>query len=106
MRRRVVQLFTALSVLAATSPAFAQGTVTGNTNPNLKWVVISAGFGMAFASGFCGLAQGRATAAGLEGMARNPGVAGAIRISLIIGLAFIESLALYSLVIIFLKVSV
>ncbi len=37
-------------------------------------------------------------------MARNPAAAGAIRFALMIGLLFIESLALYTLVIIFLKV--
>ena len=44
-------------------------------------------------------------AAAVEAMARNPGAAGAIRIALILGLALIESLALYTLVIIFAKVT-
>ena len=69
------------------------------------WVPISAGFGMAIASGLCGLAQAKAVAASAEGMARNPGAAGAIRFALLIGLVLIESLALYTLVIIILKVS-
>jgi F-type H+-transporting ATPase subunit c len=70
-----------------------------------NWVAITSGFAMAIASAFCGLAQGRATAAAVEAMARNPGAAGAIRIALILGLALIESLALYTLVIIFAKVT-
>lgn len=60
---------------------------------------------MAIASGLCGLAQGKAIASAVEGMARNPGAASAIQLAMLIGLAFIESLALYTLLIVFLKVS-
>ena len=63
-----------------------------------------AGIGMGIASGLCGLGQGRATASAAEAMARNPGARPGIQFVLILGLALIESLALYTLVIIFLKV--
>ena len=92
------------SVLFLTaSPVFAQeaGGAAGGTN----WVAITSGFAMAIASGLCGLGQAKATAAAVEGMARNPGAAAAIRVALILGLALIESLALYTLVIIFAKVN-
>ena len=56
---------------------------------------------MAIASGLCGLAQGKAIASAVEGMARNPGAAKAIQLAMLIGLAFIESLALYTLLIVF-----
>jgi F-type H+-transporting ATPase subunit c len=59
---------------------------------------------MAFASGLCALGQGKATAAAAEAMARNPEARAAIQFVLILGLALIESLALYTLVIIFAKV--
>jgi F-type H+-transporting ATPase subunit c len=65
------------------------------------WVPISAAFGMAIASSLCGLAQGKAIASAVEGMARNPGAAKAIQLAMLIGLAFIESLALYTLLIVF-----
>ena len=65
---------------------------------------ISSGFGMAIASGLCGLAQARAVAAAAEGMARNPGASAAIRFALLLGLILIESLALYTLAIIIVKV--
>ena len=65
------------------------------------WVPISAAFGMAIASSLCGLAQGKAVASAVEGMARNPGAAKAIQLAMLIGLAFIESLALYTLLIVF-----
>ena len=70
----------------------------------LNWVAIASGFSMAIASGFCGIAQGRASAAACEGLARNPGAAPAIRFALILGLALIESMALYTFLIIFVKV--
>ena len=85
--------------------AFAQNQGTPNNQTvNGHWVPISAGFSMAIASGLCGLAQAKAVAAAAEGMARNPGAAGAIRFALLLGLVLIESLALYTLVIIILKV--
>ncbi len=92
----------ALILFLEGTPVFAQapGGATSFTN----WVALTSGFSMAIASAFCGLAQGRATAAAAEGMARNPGAAAAIRLALILGLAFIESLALYTFVIIFIKV--
>ena len=69
-----------------------------------QWLAISAGFAMAIASSLCGLAQGKAIASAVEGMARNPGAAKAIQLAMLIGLAFIESLALYTLLIVFVKV--
>jgi F-type H+-transporting ATPase subunit c len=53
---------------------------------------------MGVAAGLCGLGQGRAVASAAEGMARNPGAIAAIRVSLLLGLAFMESLALFTLV--------
>ncbi|MCC6860227.1 MAG: ATP synthase F0 subunit C [Bryobacterales bacterium] len=88
-----------LALFAFASPMFAQGT--GGTN----WVAITSGFSMAIASAVCGLAQAKAVAAAAEGMARNPGASAAIRFALLLGLVLIESLALYTLVIIFVKVT-
>jgi len=93
----LAMLFLACSVLSAQTP--------GNPTPGGHWVPISAAFAMAIASSLCGLAQGKAVASAVEGMARNPGAAKAIQLAMLIGLAFIESLALYTLLIVFLKVS-
>lgn len=65
--------------------------------------MLAAGFSMAFASAICGIAQGKAISSACEGAARNPGMADKLQIMMIIGLAFIESLALYTMVIIFVK---
>jgi F-type H+-transporting ATPase subunit c len=98
--RTLSKLFMVLSALSFAVPAFAQGG--GMTQDS--WVAITAGFSMAIASGICALAQGKATAAAAEGLARNPAARPGIQLALILGLALIESLALYTLVIIFAKV--
>ncbi len=90
-----------LALFVFASPIFAASATPEN---NFHWVAITSGFSMAIASGLCGLAQAKAVAAAAEGMGRNPGASAAIRGSLIIGLVLIESLALYTLVIIFAKV--
>ncbi len=96
-----------LALLMLASPIFAQAPAAGSAaaEAHAQWVVITAGFSMAIASGLCGLAQAKAVASAAEGMARNPGAAAAIRFALLLGLVLIESLALYTLVIIFVKVS-
>jgi F-type H+-transporting ATPase subunit c len=92
----------ALAALFMASPAFAQ---TGGGGAAPSWVPIGAGIGMAIASGLCGLGQGRATASATEALARNPGARAGILTMLLLGLAFMESLALFTLLIIFAKVS-
>jgi F-type H+-transporting ATPase subunit c len=62
-------------------------------------LVIATGFGVAFAAIAGSIGQGRATAAAVEAMARQPENSGAIRNAMIIGLALIESLTIYALVI-------
>jgi len=93
------KVFMVLSALCFAIPAFAQGGASGGTN----WVAVAAGIAMAIASAGCGLGQGRAAAAATEGIARNPSAGSAIQTALIIGLAFIESLAIYTLLIVFVK---
>ena len=59
---------------------------------------------VALAAGLCGLGQGKATASATEALARNPGARAGIQLLLVLGLAFIESLTLFTLVVIFLEV--
>ena len=98
--RKLSYLFLALSALFLSAPLYAQGGAAAGTN----WVAITAGFAMAIASAVCGLGQAKATAAATESLARNPAARPGIQLALILGLALIESLALYTLVIIFAKV--
>jgi F-type H+-transporting ATPase subunit c len=98
-----------LAILIVASPMiFAQANPADTSaiaQAHAQWTAIAAGFSMAIASGMCGLAQAKAVAAAAEGMARNPGAAASIRFALLLGLVLIESLALYTLVVIFVKVS-
>jgi F-type H+-transporting ATPase subunit c len=96
--------FMALALMFCAVPMFAQGGAAGSTSGGNQWVPVTAGFAMAIASGLCAIGQGKAIAGAAEGIARNPGAFPAIRFALIFGLALIESLALYTLVIIFVKV--
>jgi F-type H+-transporting ATPase subunit c len=97
--RKLQYLFMMLAVLCFAVPAFAQ---SGSSSIDL--VPIGAGIGMALAAGLCGLGQGKATASACEALARNPGARGGLMIFLVLGLALIESLTLFTLVIILVKV--
>ncbi len=88
--------------LLVSPAAFAQAAPA--TSGGTSWVAISAAFGMALAAFGGALAQSRVASSACEGMARNPGASGAIRAAMILGLVFIETLALLTLVIIFAKV--
>src|SRR5690242_18880447 len=103
MRKTLSFVFLMLAVMYLGMRVLAQGepAATGNAT---NWVAISAGFAMAIASGLCGLGPAKPTAAATEALARNPGARPGIQLALILGLALIESLALYTLVIIFAKV--
>ena len=98
--KKLQYLFMSLAAMLLATPAFGQSA--GDTSSHW-WVSIAAGLGMALAAGLCGLGQGRATASASEALARNPGARPGIFLFLLIGLAFIESLALFTFVIIFLK---
>ena len=67
-----------------------------------QWLIIASAFAMAIAAAGCGYAQSRAMTAACEGVSRNPGATDTIRLFLILGLAFIEFLALLTFVVILL----
>ena len=100
MLKSMKYTFMALAAMLLATPAFAQAA----SEPTSPWTPLAAGLGMALAAGLCGLGQGRATGSAVEAIARNPGARPAIFTSLILGLALIESLALFTFVIIFLYV--
>jgi F-type H+-transporting ATPase subunit c len=100
-------LATVLVVLGSSSffgsLAFAQGADAavrqqGLAN-NFGMIALAAGLGIGIAALGGGIGQGRAAAAALDGIARNPGAAGQIRGPMILGLALIESLVIYALII-------
>ena len=102
MRKFGMLMFMMMTASVMAVPAFAQGTTGAVAGTN--WVALTSGFAIALAAGLAGLGQGRAAAAACEAVARNPGARPGIMVFLIIGLAFIESLVLFTLVIIFVKV--
>lgn len=102
MRKTLSVMFMLMAVMCFAVPVFAQPEAAAAAGPN--WVAITSGFAMAIASAVCGIGQAKATAASCEALARNPAARPGIQLALILGLALIESLALYTLVIIFAKV--
>lgn len=103
MRKVTLVFLSLLAIVMMTMPAYAQGGAAAPAS-NVNWVAIASGFGIAIAAGLAALGQGRVGAAACEGMARNPAARPGIQLALILGLAFIESLVLFTLVIIFAKV--
>ncbi|GIW71955.1 MAG: hypothetical protein KatS3mg102_1497 [Planctomycetota bacterium] len=68
----------------------------------LSYLVLATAFPLGIAAFGGALAQGRAIGSACEGIARQPEAAGSIQTAMIIGLALIESLVIYALVIAFL----
>ncbi len=94
-------LFLVLAVLIIASPAYAQAP--GAAGPSNWTVPIGVGLGMGLAAGLAGLGQGRVAGAVAEALARNPGARPGIQLALFIGLAFIESLVLFTFVLLFIR---
>jgi F-type H+-transporting ATPase subunit c len=99
-------LATLLLILCASGLAFADVTATEpaamqaeGLAENYGWIALAAGLAIGIAALGGGIGQGRAAAAALDGIARNPGAAGQIRGPMILGLALIESLVIYALII-------
>ena len=94
-----------LSVIAAVAtalvliPAMAFAQETANKFDSNRWVAAAAGFAIGIAALGGTMGQSRAAAAALEGISRNPGAAARIQTPMILGLALIESLVLFALVI-------
>ena len=91
----------ALVLVLSASAVFAQEAVTTTAGNPVRWGAISAAFVLGIAAAAGAIGQSRAIVAACEGIARNPGAAGAIRLAMIIGLALIESLVIYALLIAF-----
>ncbi len=97
---------TVLVILGFSSLAFAQGADAAAVKQqglasNYGMIAMAAGLAIGIAALGGGIGQGRAAAAALDGIARNPGAAGKISGPMILGLALIESLVIYALIIAF-----
>ena len=106
MNKRIVMIvMLGILGLLFLAPAVAQAPEGGNkaAESSSNWYIYLPAFAMAIASSVCGIGQSRAIQAACESVSRNPGAADSIRFFLILGLVLIESLALYTLLIIFAK---
>jgi F-type H+-transporting ATPase subunit c len=96
-KRVLVLTLLALVAFGVASPVWAQEA--DHATGEVDWGILGAAFAIAIAAAFGASGQSRAIAAAVSALARNPGAAGDIRFALILGLALIESLVIYALVI-------
>lgn len=103
MNRRFVLMALALVTVALFAvPVMAQEPGAAHAAAGGNWAqFLGAAFAIGFAAAAGAIGQGRGITAACEAMGRNPGAAGPVRITMIIGLALIESLVIYSLIIAF-----
>jgi F-type H+-transporting ATPase subunit c len=95
-----LSMLSALVVTLVASVAFAADGAAGDNEYTMKMMIgIACGLGISIAAFGGALGQGRTASAALDGIARNPGASGKIFTPMILGLALIESLVIYSLVI-------
>jgi F-type H+-transporting ATPase subunit c len=96
-------LFAVVGILLSSMTVFAQAaTEVGDNDFSLrKYRALAAGIGFAIAVFGGALGQSRIGASACEGAARNPGAAGRIQTMMILGLALIESLVLFALLVVF-----
>jgi F-type H+-transporting ATPase subunit c len=102
-------LLTILIILGISSVAYAQGVDAAAVKQqglanSYGWIALAAGLGIGLAALGGAIGQGRAAAAAVDGIARNPGAKGALFVPMILGLALIESLVIYALIIAFMLV--
>lgn len=103
MKKWSMLLIALIAAMTFAPAAFAQeGAGSASGGHAALW--IAAAFGMGIAAFGCGLAQGKIGAAALEGIARNPGAAKNIFTPMLLSLAFVETLVLFTFLMIILKV--
>ncbi len=84
------------SLVLAAEPAAGATAGLGNF---FSFAMIAAGIGIGIAAFGTGIGQGLAIKSSVEGIARNPEASGKITVTMLIGLAMIESLCIYALVV-------
>lgn len=104
MRKMMLVILTLAACLMVAMPAFAQGAEPA-AHAGTNWVAITSGFAMALAVALAAIGQSKVASSACESLARNPAARPGIQLALILGLAFIESLVLFTLVIVFVKVA-
>ena len=100
--KKFAVLVMALVVALTATAAFAEGAAAPVAASGLN-ASVAALFAIAIAAFGGSIGMGLSISRAVEGIARNPEASGKIMTTMIIGLALIESLAIYTLVIIFIK---
>ena len=103
MQKLRMAFFAVIGVLMTAVPTLAQNSAADNAESVNKYKAIAAGLGFALAAALAAIGQSRVAAAAAEGVARNPGAGARIQTLMILGLVFIETLVLFTLVIVFAK---
>lgn len=104
MKNFGTKLMVTLAAAMVAAPAFAQEAAVeaATTTTSDKGIVaLAAALAIGIAAFGGAMAQSKAAAAALDGISRNPAASGKIMTPMIIGLALIESLVIYALVIAF-----
>lgn len=102
MKRFVATVFFSLTLIALVAPVFAEEAAAASSS-NIDYyvmAVLACGLAIGIAAFGTGIGQGLGLSKACEGVARNPGASGKITTTLIIGLAMIESLCIYALVVV------
>lgn len=93
-------LFAALAAIIASAPVAMAAEEGGKGDPiALAAIMLGAGLGIGLAALGTGIGQGHAIRGATEGVSRNPGASGKILTTMLVGLAMVESLAIYALVV-------
>jgi F-type H+-transporting ATPase subunit c len=95
--------YATLAMALMALPALAQAGAADNESSVAAAKAIGGGIGFGLAAGLAGIGQGLVGSRAAEGAARNPGAAGTVQTMMIIALALIESLVLFALLIVFVK---
>jgi len=100
MKKMILRLAALLTPLLVTATAFAQDAASNESDEKMAQA-LAAGLAIGIAAFGGALGQGKTAATALEGIARNPNAADKLFTPMILGLALIESLVIYALVIAF-----
>ncbi len=97
-----VAIFTVLATVVAVAFPEAAQAAEGGGGGEYGMIALASAIAIAGAAIGAALGQGRGLTAAMESIGRNPNSADRIQTPMILGLAFIEALAIYALVIAFL----
>ncbi|MGC9141539.1 MAG: ATP synthase F0 subunit C [Caldimicrobium sp.] len=105
MKKWLIFLGLVLVSLVLTHPALAQEVAKAAGDKMVTGfgiysaIILAAGIGVGLGALGCGIGIGQATAGACQGIARNPELAGKLTVTMILGIALVETQVIYALVI-------